>query len=95
MKDLLGFLKVKFNDIVLIEVLANETAENNSLFQIPKYVALHQIKIGQRQGRIWVFFIRKGVNFKESEDLRKSNSNTEICSIETENKNSKNLYKAP
>ena len=48
------------------------------------------------------FFIRKRVNFKESEDLSKYNSNTEICSIETENKNSKNLfqiisgaYKAP
>ena len=45
----------------------------------------------QRRGKI-CFFIRKGVNFKESEDLSKWNSNTETCSIDTENENSKNLF---
>ena len=39
-----------------------------------------------------VLFIRKGVNFKESEDLSKYDSNIEMCSIETENKNFKNLF---
>ena len=45
MKDLLGFLKGKFNVIVLIKAWANDTAKNSSLFQIPKHVALHQTKI--------------------------------------------------
>ena len=86
--NLLGLLKRKFNVIVLIEVWANETAKNNSLFQILK---IRQTKI-VRDEEGSVFFIRKGVNFKESEDLSKYNSNTEICSIEAENKNSKNLF---
>ena len=47
-----------------------------------------------------VFFIRKGINFKVREDLRKCNSNAKIISVKNENKNSKNLigssvYKAP
>ena len=48
LKDLLGFLKGKFSVIVLTEIWADETAKNNSLFRIPKDVALHQTRNGQR-----------------------------------------------
>ena len=51
----------KFN-VVLTEMCADETAKNNSLFRIPKYVAFQQTRNGQR-GRGVCFVIRKGKNF--------------------------------
>ena len=41
LEDLLGFLKGNFSVILLTETLADETAKNNFLFRIPKYVAIH------------------------------------------------------
>ena len=58
MKYFLGFLKGKISVIVLAETWADEKAQNNLLLQIPKYVALHQTRNGQREGEI-CFFIRK------------------------------------
>ena len=99
LKDLLSFLKGKFSIIVLTETWADETAKNNSIFRIPNYVAIHQIRNCRRGGGI-SFFIRKGINFKVRNVLSKCTSNAEIFSIEIENKNSKNMvisgvYKAP
>ena len=59
MKYFLGFLRGKIGVIVLTETWADEKAQNNSLLRIPKYVALHQTRNGQRGGEI-SFFIRKG-----------------------------------
>ena len=49
LKDRLGFLKGKFNVIVLTETWT-ETAKNNSPFRIPRIVALHQTRNGQSRG---------------------------------------------
>lgn len=47
----MGKLKV----VVLTETWTDKAAKNNSLFWIPKYVALHQHRNGQRGGGIWCF----------------------------------------
>ena len=49
---------------------ANETIKINSLYQIPKYVALHQTRNSHGGGIC--FFIRKGINFKIGEDLSRN-----------------------
>ena len=51
LKDLLSLLKGKFSIIVLTETWADETAKSNSLFRIPNYVAIHQIRNSNRGGR--------------------------------------------
>ena len=52
LKDLLSFLKEKFNVIVVTDTWDDETSKNNSFFRIPKYVALYQTRNGQRGGEI-------------------------------------------
>ena len=64
-----------------------EAAKNNSPFRIPRNVALHQTRNGQKRGGIY-FFIRKGIDFKVPKYLSKCNSIAEIFSVEIENKKS-------
>ena len=99
LKSLLGLLKEKFSFIILTETLPDKTGKNNSLFRIPKYVALQKARNDQLGGRIF-FVVWKRINFKVRKDLRKYNSNNKIFFLEIKNKNSTNfinsgVYKAP
>ena len=90
LKNILSFLKGRFSVIVLTETWCDDTAQDNSLFEIPNYTAIHQTRKNDRRGGGICVFLEKTLNFKLRNDLDKCTDDIETLSIEIERK-SKNI----
>ena len=102
LKSLLHEVKHDFKVIVLTESwLKDENADQNSLFQIPNYTPIHQIRQGSVKGGGICIYIHKSLNFKIRNDRSKCTPDIEALSIEIiKEDNKKNivitrLYRPP
>ena len=88
-QDFCKFLNTKFSIICLSETWANDSIINqNSLFQLEGYIAVHQI----RESRDWgiVIFICDSLLYKLRNDLSRNYEDIESLSIGILNSQTKN-----
>lgn len=88
--NLLSQFERKFKVIVITESWCDETANGNSLLQLPEYNVLHKTRNGCKGGGI-SFFIHKSLHFKLISHLDEMSDVYESFSIEIINENSKNI----
>ena len=91
LKNLLQKINYSFKVIVLSESwLKDENAHQNSLYQIPNYIPIHQIRKGSKGGGVSIY-IHKTLNYKLRNDISICHPDIEALSIEIIKENKKNL----
>ena len=92
LKNLLQEIKHDFKVIILSESwLKDENANQNSLYQIPNYIPIHQIRKGSSKGGGVSIYIHKTLNYKLRCDKSICNPDIEALTIEIIEENKKNL----
>ena len=92
LKILLNSLSFDFKIICLTETWCKDkNISNNSLFQLPNYRVIHQIRNNNCNGGGVCIFIHESLNFKLRNDLSACDDNSEILSIEIINRTTKNI----
>ena len=92
LKDLLSNTNFKFKIICLSETWCkDEDVKNNSLFQIPNYSTIHQIRSGDKKGGGVCMFLHNTLVYKLRLDLSINTIDIESLAVEIINKKTKNL----
>ena len=92
LKNLLQEIKHDFKVVSLSESrLKDENANQNSLYQIPNYIPIHQIRKGSSKGGGVSIYIHKTLNYKLRCDKSICNPDIEALTIEIIKENKKNL----
>ena len=92
LKNLLQEIKHDFKVIILSESwLKDENVNQNSLYQIPSYISIHQIRKGSSKGGGVSIYIHKTLNYKLRCDKSICNPDIEALTIEIIKENKKNL----
>ena len=88
----LSIIKNEFDIIAISETWCNDDNINiNSLYQIPKYTPIHQIRKTSSKGGGLVLYIHKTITFNALEKLSNNNDHIEGLSVEIIRKNQKNI----
>ena len=84
-------IKHNFKVICLTETWCHEGDEKNSIFQIPNYSVIHQVRSQNKKGGGVCMYIHNSLTFKVIKELSESNDANEALTIEIINKDSKNI----
>ena len=85
-------MRNEFDIIAISETWCNgDNISINSLYQIPNYTPIHQIRKTGNKGGGLVLYMHKTITFNALEKLSNSNKHIESLSVETIRKNQKNI----
>ena len=90
LKEFLASLNGSFRVVVVTETWCDETANKNSLLEIPNYSALHKTRKNRKGGGICIY-IHKSLKFNLRDDIDIFNESVETLSVEILNKKSRNI----
>ena len=90
LKEFLASLNGIFSVVVVTETWCDETANKNSLLEIPNYSALHKTRKNRKGGGICIY-VHKSFKFGVRDDIDMFNESVETLSIEILNKKSRNI----
>ena len=99
LRDFLASLNSKLSVIVLTESWCDETANNNSLFDLENYNSVHKTRKNKKGLEICIY-IHKSIHFKVRNDVHLFNDEIETASVEIVNNNLRNfiitgIYRPP
>ena len=90
--EFLSIMKNEFDIIAISETWCNDDNINiNSLYQIPNYTPIRQIRKTSSKGGGLVLYIHKTITFNALEKLSNNNEHIESLSVEIIRKNQKNI----
>ena len=90
--EFLSIMKNEFDIIAISETWCNDhNIHINSLYQIPNYTPIHQIRKTSNKGGGLVLYITKTITFNALEKLSNNNKHIESLSVEIIRKNQKNI----
>ena len=90
--EFLSFMNNDFDIIAISETWCNDDNINlNSLYRIPNYTAIHQIRKTGNKGGGLVLHMHKTITFNPLEKLSNNNEHIESLSVEIIRKNQKNI----
>ena len=90
LKLLLSEIKFEFKTICLTETWCNEEdAGEDSLFHLPQYTCIHQVRSDRRGGSVCIY-VHNSLTFKKRDDLCTLSAGVESLSLEILNTKTKN-----
>ena len=100
LKILLAQLNFSFKAICLTETwFEEENASNDSLFYLPNYTCIHQVRKDRKGGSVCIY-LHNSLTFRKREDLSTNSDDIESLCVEIENTNHRNtilnlVYRPP
>ena len=90
LREYLSYVKGNFSIIALTQAwCSDDKADKNSLWQLPNYTAIHQIRNSDQKGRGKALYAHNSFNYKLPKNKNINNNDIECLNIETVSKTSK------
>ena len=99
--EYLSHVKGNFSIVALTELwCSDDNADKNSLWQLPNYTTIHQIRNSSQKGGGIALYVHNSLNYKILKNKNINNNDIECLNIEIVSKESKNeiiscIYKPP